>query len=148
MYSLMPTADRGRSSSTSGPYLLGLGIQTAEEEPVRPSAGALILASLDGDPSCSGATNHMEKRFATGGTLSCATPIRNTPHASEGPHASGAHLRLTLWSAVVDDRLGTGERIDGLALGELSSALRRLVFMLGAPTGVASARPHNRSAPP
>ena len=60
MYSLMPTADRGRSSSTSGPYLLGLGIQTAEEEPVRPSAGSLILASLDGDPSCGGATNHME----------------------------------------------------------------------------------------
>ena len=59
-----------------------------------------------------------------------------------------AALRLTLWSAVVDDRLGTGERIDGLALGELGSALRRLVFMLGAPTGVASARPRNRSAPP
>ena len=56
-----------------------------------------------------------------------------------------AALRLTLWSAVVDDRLGTGERIDGLALGELGSALRRLVFMLG---GVASARPRNRSAPP
>ena len=41
-----------------------------------------------------------------------------------------AALRLTLWSAVVDDRLGTGERIDGLALGKLGSALRRLVFML------------------
>ena len=55
MYSWMPTADRGRSSSTSGPYLLGLGIQTAKEEPVRPSAGSLILASLDGDPSCGAA---------------------------------------------------------------------------------------------
>ena len=113
MYSLMPTADRGRSSSTSGPYLLGLGIQTAEEEPVRPSAGALIFASLDGDPSCGGATNHMENQFATGGTLSCATPIRNTPHAFEGPHASGAPPHLVVCRGRRPARDGRADRWSG-----------------------------------
>ena len=93
------------------------------------------MASLDGVDSCGGSTNHVEGPFAAGFTLTSAIPVRNTPMLLKAPTL--AALCLTLWSVVVDERLGTGEPVDGLALGELGSALRRIVFMLGAPTGVA-----------
>ena len=109
MYSLMPTADRGKSSSTAVPNAGGLGIQQAEAVPARPSAGALILASFDGVDSCGAATNHMGGQFAAVVTLTCAIPARNTPHAFEHADARGA---LTHWSVVDDDRLGEGERVD------------------------------------
>ena len=96
MYSLIPTAVRGRSSSTAERYALGRGIQHAEAVPARPRAGAPILASLDDDASCGGATNHMEGQFATGITLSCATPVGNTPYAFKVPDACGALPHLVV----------------------------------------------------
>ena len=90
MYSLVPTAVRGRSSSTAEPYALGRGIQHAEEVPARPRAGAPILASLDGVESCHGATNHKDGQFGAGDTLVCVIPTWNTPHAQESPEAPGA----------------------------------------------------------
>ena len=41
-------------------------------------------------------------------------------------------LQLTFWSVVADEWLGAGERVDGMALGELGAALRVLLFMPGA----------------
>ena len=38
----------------------------------------------------------MEGQFAAGGTLSRATPARDTPHAFEGPDAGGALAHLVV----------------------------------------------------
>ena len=102
----------------------------AEEEPVRPSAGALILASLDGVDSCGVASNHTNAQVGPSASLSGATPVRNTPQAFERPELPT--LQLTFWSVVADEWLGAGERVDGMALGELGAALRVLLFMPGA----------------
>ena len=87
------------------------------------------MASLDGVFSCGGATNHMNGQSGAGVTLCCAIPMRNTPHAFEGPYDGGAPAHL-LVGRVVDDRLGAGKQVDVLALDELGAALRRLPAML------------------
>ena len=141
MYSLIPTAVRGRSSSTAEPYALGRGIQHAEEVPARPRAGAPILASLDGVESCHGATNHKDGQFGAGDTLVCVIPTWNPrpPLLKRAPRLR--ELWRTVWSIVAEDRLGRGELFDCLALDVLVALPGQLLLMLGAVEGAPCSEP-------
>ena len=95
MYSLIPTAERGGEHSTASPYSAGRGIQQYVASPLRPTAGARILASLVGEEAWHIGTNRMDACVGAGGgwpRLRAAEEPSHTKGAQAG-RAHGARLR-------------------------------------------------------